>query len=112
MGFSGAELQNLVNIAVLNAVKNKRKEATNEDFEFAFDRVKMGIGRKSLTRVEDEIKKVAYHEAGHALIGLLTASNKDLHKITILPRGGAMGFTASIPKDEIHLSKKEIEANI
>lgn len=106
VGFSGADLQNLVNIAVLNAVKNKRKAANNEDFEYAFDRVKMGIGRKSLTRVEDEVKKVAYHEAGHALISLLTPSNKDLHKITILPRGGAMGFTSSIPKDEIHMSKK------
>ena len=66
----------------------------------------MGIGRKSLTQEVNELKKVAYHEAGHALICLLTPSNKDLHKVTILPVGGAMGYTASIPKDEIHLSKK------
>jgi len=92
IGFSGADIQNMVNIAILNAVKNNRKDANAEDFEYAHDRITMGIGRKMMF-VSDKDKLVtAYHEGGHALTSLLTEGATPLHKVTILPRGGALGF--------------------
>lgn len=82
----------MVNIAILEAIKNNRKSAIQNDFEFAKDRIRMGIGRTSLT-VSDKDKLIAaFHEGGKALTSILTKGSTPLHKVTILPRGGALGF--------------------
>lgn len=90
-GYTGADIQNIVNLAILNAVKNNRKKASQEDFEYAHDRVVMGVGRKNMVVSEKQKKITAYHEGGHALISLLTEGAMPLHKVTILPRGGSLG---------------------
>lgn len=82
----------MVNVAILNAIKHDRQTATYEDFEFAIDRIAMGVGRKSLHVSDKEKLMTAYHEGGHALTSLLTDGAMPLHKVTILPRGGALGF--------------------
>eukprot|EP01016_Furgasonia_blochmanni_P047136 TRINITY_DN689_c0_g1_i13.p1 TRINITY_DN689_c0_g1~~TRINITY_DN689_c0_g1_i13.p1 ORF type:complete len:540 (+),score=132.30 TRINITY_DN689_c0_g1_i13:559-2178(+) len=112
-GFSGADIQNMVNLAILNAVKHSRRTAQVNDFEFALDRITMGIGRKKMF-VSDKDKLItAYHEGGHALTSLLTEGATPLHKVTILPRGGALGFTAMIPeKDQLNHTRKGIMAAI
>ena len=82
----------MVNVAILNAVKNKRNIADYSDFDFALDRISMGIGRKNMVISEEDKLMTAYHEGGHALTALLTDGATPLHKVTILPRGGALGF--------------------
>lgn len=82
----------MVNVAILNAIKNNRQSAENQDFDFAIDRISMGIGRKNLHISDKEKLMTAYHEGGHALTSLLTDGAIPLHKVTILPRGGALGF--------------------
>ena len=82
----------MVNVAILNAIKLNRKIAKSDDFEFALDRISMGIGRKNLHVSEKDKLLTAYHEGGHALTSLLTHGAIPLHKVTILPRGGALGF--------------------
>ncbi len=82
----------MVNVAILNAVKYKKKYANRDDFEFALDRISMGIGRKNMVVSEKDRLVTAYHEGGHALTSLLTKGAIPLHKVTILPRGGALGF--------------------
>ena len=82
----------MVNIAILNAIKFNRNIAKQEDFEFAFDRISMGIGRKNLAISQKDKFITAYHESGHALTSLLTKGSAPLHKVTILPRGSALGF--------------------
>lgn len=101
-GFSGADIKNFVNIAILNAIKEGRKLANHSDFEFALDRVTMGIGRKSMHVSEEEKLMTAYHEGGHTLVNLLTPGTLPLHKVTILPRGPALGFTAMLPDKDYH----------
>ena len=109
IGFSGAAIKNMVNIAVLNAIKEKRSEANHEDFEFSLDRVTMGIGRKKLFVSDKEKYMTAYHEGGHALVNLITKSSTPLHKVTILPRGGALGFTSMLPdQDTYYMNKAEV----
>lgn len=108
-GFSGAAIKNMVNIAVLNAIKEKRDKANHYDFEYALDRVVMGIGRKNMFVSEKEKLMTAYHEGGHALVNILTKSSMPLHKVTILPRGGALGFTAMLPdQDAYYMNKAEV----
>ena len=108
-GFSGASIKNMVNIAVLNAIKEKRHEANHQDFEFALDRVTMGIGRKNMFVSEKEKYMTAYHEGGHALINMITKASTPLHKVTILPRGGALGFTSMLPdQDTYYMNKTEV----
>lgn len=112
-GFSGAGLKNLVNVALLHAVKNNRQEAIYSDFEWALDRVTMGVGRKSMFVSQEEKLMTAFHEGGHALVNLLSPSPYDLHKVTILPRGGALGFTAMLPTEDGQLmNKTELLAQI
>jgi len=82
----------MVNLAILNAIKNNKLTAETVDFEFAIDRISMGIGRKNMHVSEKEKLMTAYHEGGHALTSLLTEGAIPLHKVTILPRGGALGF--------------------
>jgi ATP-dependent metalloprotease len=86
----------MVNVAILQAIRQGRDTASQNDFEFAKDRIRMGIGRKSLTVSEKDKLITAYHEVGHALTSLLTKGSTPLHKVTILPRGGAMGFVIFI----------------
>lgn len=95
-GFSGADIQNMVNLAILNAIKHDRQVAARGDFEFALDRISMGIGRKNMHVSDKEKLMTAYHEGGHALTSLLTDGAMPLHKVTILPRGGALGFVSLV----------------
>lgn len=90
-GYSGSQLKNLVNIAVLNAIKESRQAAVHEDFEFALDRITMGVGKKNMHILEKDKLLTAYHEGGHTLANLLTQNTYPLHKVTILPRGSALG---------------------
>lgn len=99
IGFSGAELKNLVNEAALNASRRDANRVTNEDFEIARDRVLMGPVRED-TLNEQERKSTAYHEAGHALIAWLLPELDPLHKVTIVPRGRALGVTQLLPNEE------------
>lgn len=112
-GFSGADIKNMVNLAILNAIKNNRNEAAHSDFEFALDRISMGVGRSSMLISQKDKELTAYHEGGHALTALLTEGSTPIHKVTILPRGGALGFTSLIPEtDQLNLTKKMILAQI
>ena len=92
-GFSGADLANLVNEAALLAARAGKRLVTMLDFEAAKDKVLMGVERRSMVMSEDEKRLTAYHEAGHALVGLHVPKHDPLHKVTIIPRGRALGLT-------------------
>ena len=112
-GFSGADLANLVNEAALLAARVGRKAVAMADFETAKDKVMMGAERRSMVMTEDEKKLTAYHEAGHALVGLLVPGNDPLHKVTIIPRGRALGVTMNLPeRDRYSFRKVEIEGRL
>jgi len=112
-GFSGADLANLVNEAALLAARAGRHAVGMLDFEMAKDKVLMGAERRSMVMTEDEKALTAYHEAGHALVGLLVPGNDPLHKVTIIPRGRALGVTMNLPeRDRYGLRKAEIEARL
>ena len=106
-GYTGSQIKNLVNIAVLNAIKEKRTEAIHEDFELAIDRITMGIGKKHMHILDKDKLLTAYHEGGHTLVNLLTQKTNPLHKVTILPRGQALGFTAFLPEEDKYGQTKE-----
>jgi cell division protease FtsH len=99
-GFSGADLANLVNEAALNAARLNQKSVTHEDFELAKDKVMMGAARKSMVVSGLEKRVTAYHEAGHAMVAVLTPGADPLHKVTIIPRGTALGVTQQLPVDD------------
>jgi ATP-dependent metalloprotease len=99
-GMTGADIKNMVNIAILHSVKMNRQEAQQEDFDYAFDRMVMGIYRKSLVMDRQTKVMTAYHEAGHTLMNLLTSPGMKLHKVTILPVGQSLGHTAFTPTIE------------
>jgi cell division protease FtsH len=101
-GFSGAELSNMVNEAALNAARNNRKSVLMYDFELAKDKVLMGAERKSMLLTEEEKKVTAYHEAGHAIVAALMPHADPLHKVTIIPRGIALGVTMQLPETDKH----------
>jgi cell division protease FtsH len=101
-GLSGADLANIVNEAALLAARKNRKSVTMRDFEEAKDKVMMGPERKSLLLSDDEKERIAYHEAGHALVAILIPEADPLHKVTIVPRGRALGMTAQLPIDDRH----------
>ena len=112
-GFSGAALANLVNEAALNAARYNRKFVVMSDFEGAKDKVLMGKERKSMVITESDKKVTAYHEAGHALVAYLTAGSDPLHKVTIIPRGMALGLTQQLPENDRHnYSKEFVEGQI
>jgi cell division protease FtsH len=112
-GFAGADLANLVNEAALVAARQNRKVVTQFDFELAKDKVMMGVERKSLIISEEEKRNTAYHEAGHALVAALTPFADPLHKVTIIPRGMALGLTMQLPLDDKHSYHKEyLEAQL
>jgi cell division protease FtsH len=101
-GFSGAEISNMVNEAALNAARNNRKSVLMYDFELAKDKVLMGAERKSLLLTEEEKKVTAYHEGGHAIVAALMPHADPLHKVTIIPRGMALGVTMQLPETDKH----------
>ncbi len=99
-GFSGADLANLVNEAALLAARTGKSEVDMVDFEAAKDKVMMGAERRSMVITEEEKKVTSYHEAGHALVSLLTTGSDPVHKVSIIPRGRAMGVTMYLPAEE------------
>jgi cell division protease FtsH len=106
-GFTGADLANLVNEAALNAARYNKKVVWMADFELAKDKVLMGAERKSMVISDDEKKITAYHEAGHTLVGLKVPSADPVHKVTIIPRGMALGVTQQLPEGDRHSYSKE-----
>ena len=101
-GMVGADLENIVNEAALLAARKKKHSVDMEDFEEAKDKVMMGVQRKSVVLTEDEKKTTAYHEAGHTIVAALTDGADPVHKVTIIPRGRALGVTMQLPIDEKH----------
>jgi cell division protease FtsH len=106
-GFSGADLENLVNEAALLAARKGKKAVEMDDFEFAKDKVLMGVERRSLILSDEEKKNTAYHEAGHALVARLIPGTDPLHKVTIIPRGRALGLTMQLPTDDRYTYPRE-----
>jgi cell division protease FtsH len=107
-GFAGADLENLVNEAALNAARTGKSKLTQEDFEHAKDRVTMGSERRSMVISEEDKRITAYHEAGHTLVGKMLPGTDPIHKVTIIPRGMALGITQTLPeKDALNLSKQK-----
>ena len=105
-GFSGADLENLVNEAALLAAKKDKEYVDMEDFEQAKDKVLMGAERRSMILSEEEKRITAYHEAGHTLVAKLLPGTDPIHKVTIIPRGRALGLTQQLPVDERHTYPK------
>jgi cell division protease FtsH len=112
-GFSGAELANLVNEAALMAARSSKRLVTMEDFEKARDKIMMGAERKSMVMSEKEKENTAYHEAGHAIVGCLVPEHDPVHKVTIIPRGRALGVTQYLPEeDKYSHSKRSLESRL
>lgn len=112
-GMVGADLANIVNEAALLAARKKKNSVDNDDFEEAKDKVMMGVQRKSMILSDHEKKVTAYHESGHALVAAITPDADPVHKVTIIPRGRAMGVTMQLPIDEKHgYSRKYIEGRL
>jgi len=110
-GFTGADLANLVNEAALLAAREEKKVVTMIDFENAKDKVLMGVERRSMVITEKEKKNTAYHEAGHALVAYLLPGTDPLHKVTIIPRGQALGVTMQLPEDDKHTYPRQYLVN-
>ena len=106
-GLTGADLANLVNEAALFAARQDRKVVTMADFELSKDKVLMGTERRSLILTDEEKRTTAYHEAGHALVAALASNADPVHKVTIIPRGSALGVTMQLPLVDKHTYKKE-----
>jgi cell division protease FtsH len=112
-GFSGADLANLVNEAALMAARKGKRSVSMSEFELAKDKVLMGAERRSMVMSDEEKRNTAYHEGGHALVMLYTEGHEPLHKVTIIPRGRALGVTMFLPEqDKYSHSKYELEARI
>lgn len=113
VGFTGADLENLINEAALLSAKQDQTEVTMEHLEIAKDKVMLGTEKKSRIINEEEKRNTAYHEAGHALVSLLIPKANQLHKVTIVPRGRALGITHFFPEDgKLTLTKKSLEAQL
>ncbi|MBI4525552.1 MAG: ATP-dependent zinc metalloprotease FtsH [Deltaproteobacteria bacterium] len=110
-GFAGADLENLVNEAALLAARSNKDKVDMKDFELAKDKVMMGTERKSMIISEEEKRITAYHEAGHALVAKLMPGSDPVHKVTIIPRGMALGLTQQLPIDEKHTYPKDYLLN-
>ncbi|WP_220768057.1 ATP-dependent zinc metalloprotease FtsH [Shewanella sp. MBTL60-007] len=112
-GFSGADLANLVNEAALFAARNSRRVVGMEEFESAKDKIMMGAERRTMVMSEEEKEMTAYHEAGHAIVGCLVPEHDPVHKVTIIPRGRALGVTFFLPEaDAISQSRRKLESQI
>ncbi len=110
-GFSGADLKNLVNEAALWAARQNKDEVGTVDFDMAKDKILMGAERKSMMLTDEEKRVTAYHEAGHALMATLLSGTDPVHKVSIIPRGRALGVTMQLPADERHNYSKEFLHN-
>ncbi|MFH2074318.1 MAG: ATP-dependent zinc metalloprotease FtsH [Pseudomonadota bacterium] len=110
-GFSGADIANLVNESVLYAARFDKEKVTMSDFEYAKDKVLMGTERKSMVISDVEKKNTAYHESGHALVARMLPGTDPIHKVTIIPRGHALGVTQQLPVDEKHTYPREYLMN-
>ncbi len=106
-GFSGADIENLVNEAALKAARSNKKTLDMNDFEFAKDKVIMGTERRSMVISDHERKVTAYHEAGHALVAKLTPGTDPVHKVTIIPRGMALGLTQQLPTEDKYMLTRD-----
>ncbi|WP_042454978.1 ATP-dependent zinc metalloprotease FtsH [Simiduia agarivorans] len=112
-GFSGADLANLVNEAALFAARANKRLVTMEEFEKARDKIMMGAERKTMVMSEKEKENTAYHEAGHAIVGRLVPEHDPVHKVTIIPRGRALGVTQFLPEDDKYsYSKRALESQL
>jgi cell division protease FtsH len=110
-GFSGADIENLVNESVLYAARFDKEKVNMSDFEYAKDKVMMGTERKSMIISDEEKKNTAYHETGHALVARMLPGTDPIHKVTIIPRGMALGLTQQLPVDEKHTYPREFLLN-
>jgi cell division protease FtsH len=106
-GFAGADLANLVNEAALMAARRDKKKVEAEDFEYAKDKIMMGLERKSLMLTDEEKVVTAYHEAGHAVVAAFLPGTDPLHKVTIIPRGRALGLTVQLPTEDRYTYKQK-----
>ncbi len=112
-GFSGADLANLVNEAALFAARNNDRLVTQAHFEKAKDKILMGVERKSMVMSEEEKKLTAYHEAGHAIVGYLVPEHDPVYKVSIMPRGRALGVTMYLPEEDSYsYSKRKLESQL
>jgi cell division protease FtsH len=112
-GFSGADLANLVNEAALFAARSNKREVDMEEFEKAKDKIMMGAERRSMVMSDEEKKLTAYHEAGHAIVGRLVPAHDPVYKVSIIPRGRALGVTMFLPEaDRYSFSKQRLESQI
>jgi cell division protease FtsH len=112
-GFSGADLMNLVNEAALTAARRNKRMVTQSEFEEAKDKVMMGAERKSLVMTEEEKMLTAYHEGGHAIVGLNVIATDPIHKATIIPRGRALGMVMQLPeRDQLSLTRQKMLADL
>jgi cell division protease FtsH len=111
-GFSGADLANMVNEAALNAARVNRKQVTMYDMELAKDKVLMGAERKSMLLTDEEKRNTAYHEAGHALVAFVREHSDPIHKVTIIPRGMALGVTVYLPGDRHTYTREYMETRL
>ncbi len=111
-GFSGADLANMVNEAALSAARMNRKQVTMYDFELAKDKVLMGAERKSMLLSVEEKRVTAYHEAGHALVSSKREHSDPVHKVTIIPRGMALGVTVHLPDDRHNYTREYLETRL
>jgi cell division protease FtsH len=111
-GFSGADLANMVNEAALSAARVNRKQVTMYDFELAKDKVLMGAERKSMLLTDEEKRVTAYHESGHALVSFLREGSDPIHKVTIIPRGMALGVTIYLPDDRHNYTLEYLQTRL
>jgi len=111
-GFSGADLANMVNEAALSAARMNRKQVVMYDFELAKDKVLMGAERKSMLLSDEEKRVTAYHEAGHALVSFMRDHSDPIHKVTIIPRGMALGVTIYLPDDRHNYTREYLETRL
>ncbi|MBX9586691.1 MAG: ATP-dependent zinc metalloprotease FtsH [Gammaproteobacteria bacterium] len=112
-GFSGADLANLVNEAALFAARSNKRKVGQQEFELAKDKIMMGAERRSMVMNDEEKKLTAYHEAGHAIVGILVEQHDPVYKVTIIPRGRALGVTMFLPEqDRYSYSKQRLESQI
>ena len=113
VGMSGADLANLINEAALRAARNNKRMVTQDDFEWAKEKVLFGAERRSMQQKQEEIEKTAYHEAGHAIVSLYTPVKAPLHKLTIIPRSKSLGYALYLPEDDNYmLSFEQMRAQI
>lgn len=106
-GFSGADLENLMNEAAIQTARDKRQKITQKDIDAAWDKVLMGLERKGVVLEEEEKRLIAYHEAGHAIVAAVLPNSDPVHKVTIVPRGNAMGVTQQLPEREQYIYRRE-----